>query len=47
VQGPPEYVTEALSLLMVVDPPISEQMIEAEEEVVKKFRTKLGLAKWC
>ena len=33
--GPPEYVTEALSLLMVVDPPISEQMIEAKEEVVK------------
>jgi hypothetical protein len=47
VQVPPEYVTEALSLLMVVDPPISEQMIEAKEEVVKNYRTKLGLAKWC
>ena len=47
VQVPPEYVTEALSLLMVVDPPISEQMIEAKEEVVKNYRAKLGLAKWC
>jgi hypothetical protein len=47
VQVPPEYVTEALSLLMVVDPPISEQMIEAKEEVVKHDRAKLGLAKWC
>jgi hypothetical protein len=47
VQVPPEYVTEALSLLMVVDPPISEQMIEAKEEVVKNNRAKLGLAKWC
>jgi hypothetical protein len=47
VQVPPEYVTEALSLLMVVDPPISEQMIEAKEEVVKNDRAKLGLAKWC
>ena len=43
----PEYVTEALSLLMVVDPPISEQMIEAKEEVVKNYRAKLGLTKWC
>jgi hypothetical protein len=47
VQVPPEYVTQALSLLMVVDPPISEQMIEAKEEVVKNYRAKLGLAKWC
>jgi hypothetical protein len=47
VQVPPEYVTEALSLLMIVDPPISEQMIEAKEEVVQNNRTKLGLAKWC
>jgi hypothetical protein len=47
VQVPPEYVTEALSPLMVVDPPISEQMIEAKEEVVKNYRAKLGLAKWC
>jgi hypothetical protein len=47
VQVPPEYVTEALSLLMVVDPPISEQMIEAKEEVVKNNRAKLGLAQWC
>jgi hypothetical protein len=47
VQVPPEYVTEALSLLMVVDPPISEQMIEAKEEVVKNYRAKLGLTKWC
>ncbi len=47
VQVPPEYVTEALSLLMVVDPPISEQMIEAKEEVVKNYQAKLGLAKWC
>jgi hypothetical protein len=47
VQVPPEYVTEALSLVMVVDPPISEQMIEAKEEVVKNYRAKLGLAKWC
>ena len=47
VQVPPEYLMEALSLLMVVDPPISEQMIEAKEEVVKNYRAKLGLAKWC
>jgi hypothetical protein len=47
VQVPPEYVTEALSLIMVVDPPISEQMIEAKEEVVNNYRAKLGLAKWC
>ena len=47
VQVPPEDVTEALSLLMVADPPISEQMIEAKEEVVKNYRAKLGLAKWC
>ena len=32
---------------MVVDPPISEQMIEAKEEIVKNYRAKLGLAKWC
>ena len=44
---PPEYVMEALSLLIVVDPPISEQMIEAKEEVVNNYREKLGIAKWC
>jgi hypothetical protein len=47
VPVPPEYVTEALSLLIVVDPPISEEMIEAKEEVVKNYREKLGIAKWC
>jgi hypothetical protein len=47
VQGSPEYVTEALSLLMVVDPRISEEIIEAKEEVVKNSRAKLGLAKRC
>ena len=44
---PPEYVTEELSLLIVVDPPVSEEMIEAKEEVVKNYREKLGIAKWC
>jgi hypothetical protein len=47
VQVPPDYVMEALSLLLVVDPPISEKMIEAKEEVVKDYRAKLGLARWC
>jgi hypothetical protein len=47
VQIPPEYVTEALSLLIVVDPPISEEMIEVKEEVVKNYREKLRIAKWC
>jgi hypothetical protein len=47
VPVPPKYVTEALSLLIVVDPPISEEMIEAKEEVVKNYREKLGIAKWC
>ena len=45
VQVPPDYVMEALTLLMVVDPPISEEMIEAKEEAVKNYRAKLGLAK--
>ena len=43
---PPEYVTEALSLLIVVDPPVSEEMIEAKEEVVKSYRENLGIPKW-
>jgi hypothetical protein len=32
---------------MVVDPPISEEMIEAKEEVVQNYREKLGIVKWC
>jgi hypothetical protein len=35
-----------LSLLIVVDPPVREEMIEAKEEVVKNYREKLGIAKW-
>jgi hypothetical protein len=40
-------VTEALSLLIVVDPPVGDEMIEAKEEVVKNYREKLWIAKWC
>jgi hypothetical protein len=38
---------EALSLLAVAKPPISEEAIQAKEHEVMEYRARLGEAKWC
>jgi hypothetical protein len=43
VQIQPEYTTERFLLLIVVDPPIGDEMIQANEEVVKNYRETLEI----
>lgn len=44
---PELWGTEALALYMVVEPPISEESIEAKETYVADLRRKIGWVKWC
>jgi hypothetical protein len=44
---PGSWPMEALSLLMVVKPPLDEREIVLKEKEVEQYRVRLGLKKWC